>query len=1353
MPLPQERPIFSQVLIVADHPTQLATIHDVVLAEGFQPIPCQSTTEVFQQLEQLDIGIAVVSLSFSGKKEVLFFDQLRLAHDQMRIIIYTEQGALATAYPVIAEGAFPYLEKAQDPKDLALHLLRAKNALRNHYFTLMDHTIQNVKNDQDPLKRRENRTTQFFERNTQRPLKPFSHQKDHEGEESFGRIFDQSLFECYIVCATTFRFLHANRGALKNVGYTLDELLRMSPPDISSEWNRDTLQHLLSPLHNQKAEIVHCETIHHRKDGSRYPVELHIQLSNVDSMPVYIVVGHDMTERKHEEEALANLVAGTASVAADQFFPQLVRHLASALDVNFAAVTELCGPDTVSTFAVWHGNSPGSYIEYVLPDTPCEQVFQNGYAIYPSNVQARFPKDTDLKLLQAECYLGVSLTNEKGEPLGHLFILDTKPYVKTERAISILKIFGARASAELLRQKTEKEKAQRESLLTLMLNTGPGCINRVASDGTLLSMNPAGLALIDACHEEEALGLSVFDLVVPEHRLAFKQMHQTVIEGTAQTLQFEIEGLNGTRRWMETYAAPFQNPITNQVEHLAVTHDITDRKKAADASQRSEQAYRALYDNNPTMYFTVSQEGIVQSVNQFGLNELGYTKSELIGTPVVDIFHKEDQPEVQAHFNRCLNQPAQLHHWEFRKVKKNGQVIWVKETARVIQDAQGKSLVLIVCEDITIQKQAELALKKSEEKFRRLFEDAPMGICLVGPGGVIHQTNPAMSTLTGYDEHEMVGQTYARYTHPEDIHKNFELTSQLFQGKRTRYEFKKRYICKSGEIKWVIVFVSSIHTDGLADPSAVAIVEDITEQKRYEETLTEMNLALAHAMPGISQLDAAGCYRYVNKNYANFLGRTPSELLGQSWESMVHPDDLPLAFQAYEDTIKTGKGEFEARAIRQDGSMFYKQVLLVKADPVKNPGVSHHCFMRDISDRKKVERTLQVSEQSIRELYEMTSTQDSPFDHKIRSLLKLGCQRFGLPVGALTHRIKDHLKLEFLHSPDSTFNENALLPIRHSFCGIALERSEPLWFKDIGQTEWKNSSAFQGMGLEAYIGTKVIVGNQVYGSLCFLDQRPHQGNFSSADIHFLQLMARWIGGELERKQAAGALQEANERLRALSQQLLTVQENERRQLARDLHDEIGQTLTAVKINLQTLGQGKSVSQTQGILRDSMEILDSMLKHVRELSLDLRPSLLDDLGLVAAVRWFVNRQAERAGWTATIDIAEALPPLHSDHATACFRVIQEALTNVMRHAQASQVTVELRMKGNHLDLLIADNGIGFDSLRILGQSVSGQTLGLLSMQERVRFLDGNLTIVSQRNQGTQVRAHIPITTLVKDTTAC
>ena len=129
----------------------------------------------------------------------------------------------------------------------------------------------------------------------------------------------------------------------------------------------------------------------------------------------------------------------------------------------------------------------------------------------------------------------------------------------------------------------EKKQGEQDLLNVIMLSTGPSCINRVASDGTLLQINPAGLRYIEACNAQDAIGLSMFDLVASEHRAAFVSMHDDVIAGHERTLQFKIQGLKGFSRWVETYAVPFRNPVTGCIEQLAVTNDITERKKREDA--------------------------------------------------------------------------------------------------------------------------------------------------------------------------------------------------------------------------------------------------------------------------------------------------------------------------------------------------------------------------------------------------------------------------------------------------------------------------------------------------------------------------------------------------------------------------------------------------------------------------------------------------------------------------------------------------------------------------------------------------------------------------------------------------
>lgn len=252
-----------------------------------------------------------------------------------------------------------------------------------------------------------------------------------------------------------------------------------------------------------------------------------------------------------------------------------------------------------------------------------------------------------------------------------------------------------------------------------------------------------------------------------------------------------------------------------------------------------------------------------------------------------------------------------------------------------------------------------------------------------------------------------------------------------------------------------------------------------------------------------------------------------------------------------------------------------------------------------------------------------------------------------------------------------------------------------------------------------------------------------EGPFLAEERDLINSLADSVSSYLDRKHAESALRQTHERLQALSQRLMDVQEQERRHLSRDLHDEIGQALTAVKMNLQTLQREMDAPHAAPPLSDSINILDHIMQHVRDLALDLRPSLLDDLGLVSAVRWYVTRQAERAGWKADILAEDSLSHLPADMAVTCYRVVQEAVTNAMRHASARHVSVALHKNDRELSIVVRDDGVGFDVMHAQQRAAQGQSLGLLGMEERIRLLDGRLSIRSSPGAGTEVTASIPL----------
>jgi PAS domain S-box-containing protein len=146
------------------------------------------------------------------------------------------------------------------------------------------------------------------------------------------------------------------------------------------------------------------------------------------------------------------------------------------------------------------------------------------------------------------------------------------------------------------------------------------------------------------------------------------------------------------------------------------------RRRTQAAIRQCQECYRILYEDNPAMYFIVDASGTIISVNRFGAEQLGYTAAELAGQPVLRVVYEEDQNAVQQQLVECLQNPGRSCHWEFRKVRKDGSLLWVKEAARAVKDAAGRPIVLIVCEDLTSHKQMEATLRASEERFRNVRE-------------------------------------------------------------------------------------------------------------------------------------------------------------------------------------------------------------------------------------------------------------------------------------------------------------------------------------------------------------------------------------------------------------------------------------------------------------------------------------------------------------------------------------------------------------------------------------------------------------------------------------------------------
>ncbi len=256
------------------------------------------------------------------------------------------------------------------------------------------------------------------------------------------------------------------------------------------------------------------------------------------------------------------------------------------------------------------------------------------------------------------------------------------------------------------------------------------------------------------------------------------------------------------------------------------------------------------------------------------------------------------------------------------------------------------------------RKQAEQALQASQRRYQTLIEASPVFIFHADASGNCVYANQRMSELLGISVEESLNSGWASSLHPDDRDRIFTQWSETVAAKEP-FKSEYRFLRPDGKVTWVI-------GQGLPEKGPdgevigyIGTITDISDRKLVEQEIRQLSAALENAVEGISRLDTQGRYVTVNKAYASMVGYQPEELIGREWQPTVHPDDVEKMIAAYQEMLSTGKVEAEARGIRKDGSIFYKQLVMITAYDEQHNFIGHYCFMKDISDKKQAEEILQ----------------------------------------------------------------------------------------------------------------------------------------------------------------------------------------------------------------------------------------------------------------------------------------------------------------------------------------------------------------------------------------------------------
>ena len=745
------------------------------------------------------------------------------------------------------------------------------------------------------------------------------------------------------------------------------------------------------------------------------------------------------------------------------------------------------------------------------------------------------------------------------------------------------------------------------------------------------------------------------------------------------------------------------------VGYIGVNRDITARTHGKAALQASQALYRQIVETTQEGVWMIDPKLVITFVNPQMATMLGYTTEEMIGVPLFNFLHPAIATEV-AELAPLLHEGG-VGQYERLLYHKSGAEIWVHLNTNALYDQDGRySGALAMVTDISDRKRAEAALRESEERFRTMIENGVEGIVLLDPDLQLRYVSPTVNALLGYTVESFTNYRSTDLCHPDDLPQLELFITHLIASAGATAQVVTRLRHKDGSWRWM----EQHGTNQIHNPSIRAILinfYDVSERIRAEqiaaEALAQRDALISSVPNGIGYLDHTLRYVLVNPALAIINGHTPAEHLGRTFAEMF-PALAAWLDPLLHQVLMTGKAlsDFEVKGPLGTAAGELRD-WLISIYPVPLPGdggLGVGVTMTDLTEHKRTEAALRVSELRFHQFAE--HAEDVIYRYQLRpnpqfEYLSPAAERMtGYPREAFYE--DRQLTLQIIHPDDMP----RLRELAHQDNAL----THPITLR------WRHRNGTIGW---AELHSWLVV-NETDQSLT------------------LEGIARDI---TERRQTEEALRQSAQQLQSLSRRLVEAHEHERRHIARELHDEVGQVLTGLKLTLAVAINGEPHAHTTTLVHAQASIND-LMGRVRALSLDLRPALLDDMGLLPALDWYLERYTDRTGVHVELRHQGLARRFPAEIETVAYRLIQESLTNVARHAGVTNATVRLLADEANLMLRVDDAGRGFDQAAVLAKRATG---GLSGMYERVQLIGGMLTIDSVLGGGTQIIAELPLPT--------
>ena len=734
---------------------------------------------------------------------------------------------------------------------------------------------------------------------------------------------------------------------------------------------------------------------------------------------------------------------------------------------------------------------------------------------------------------------------------------------------------GHDAEVVLALDVTEQRRAESalrasEQYRRAIIEAEPECVKVVSAEGMLLDMNRAGLDMLEAGSLAEAACCPLMGYLLPEHQKPFAELHRRVMAGGSGMLEFEVVGLKGTRRWLETHAVLLPGADGGKPALLGITRDVTERKKAQADALRSQERFATIFRASPDaiMIARVSDERIVE-VNPAFERLLGYSAAEALGRTTLELGLWVNLAERTATIAQIKANGA-ISNGEARLRSKDGRIFDALSSAEVLI-YEGERCMMSLTRDITQRKAAEERQRRSEASLAAAQHIASLGSWELDLSDAAHTDRNSLTwsdevfRIFGYDPGaiEVTNENFFRAVHPDDRQRVKEAVAEAIAGRRS-YRIDHRILRPDGTERIV-----QEYSETVIDPATgrsvrmLGVVQDITERRRDEATRREMQEQLRgilHNSPSLIFLkDIMGRYLLVNRKFAEVFELSLEQVVGKT-DAELFPPEQAAAFEANDrKVIEAGAAlQFEESALHKDGrhtGIVSKFPLLDSQGRIYAVGgiVTDITTQREAEERirkmnTELEQRVQERTAQIDRLYrrqtalaeiELAVNQPTELQSVLDRAVAVVSEGLGTRGGA-SIVLWDSQQEGFTVSASTVLGQPEQLAARRirrsgGASRWIVDQRRPIIVPDIREDPFRANSMLPEYGMQSYAGVPLFVEEQALGVFYVLHDQPRA--FSEEDVTFMEAVASRVAVAIFKVRLYERIQGVNRILRQRSTEL------------------------------------------------------------------------------------------------------------------------------------------------------------------------------------------------------------------------